>query len=92
MSPSLIRTKASGSTVGHSQIRQRNLIVEESQPPQSTFLPRDSVVLSKTGVRRLTDVEIQRHEKGLCYRCDEKFSKTSLQMKGTQCNGGLRRK
>ena len=32
-------------------------------------------MLSKTGVWRLTDVEIQlRREKGLCYRCDEKFS------------------
>ena len=74
-SPSFRRTRTLGTTLGQLQTRQRNLVVEESQPPRSTFLPRGSVVLSKTGVWRLTDVEIQlRREKGLCYRYDEKFS------------------
>ena len=69
LSPSFIRTRALGTTLGQSQTRQRNLVVKESQPPPSTFLPRDSAVLSKTGVWRLIDVEIQlRREKGLCYR------------------------
>ena len=40
-------------------------------------------MLSKTGVQRLTDVEIQQHrEKGLCYRYVEKFSLGLVANKG----------
>ena len=74
LNPSSLKARASGHFRWQLIWKQQNATIEEGLPARTALLPRDPPTGVKNEIRRLTDVELQQHsEKGLCYRCDEKF-------------------
>ena len=68
-----IKHRASNVMGGQTPLRPRSAAAEENFP-RSTLESKDSIAATRAEFWRLTDVEIQKRcEKGLCYRCDEKF-------------------
>ena len=75
LSPTHLRARASGVIGGQAIKRNKNSFVEEG--PSSRVIPpaRNPLEGMKTEIWRLTNFKLQqRHEKGLCYHCDEKYS------------------
>ena len=75
LSPLHIKARATCNVGGQSYLRFRAATITENSTPRTTKSSHDSLTTARGEFQRLTDVEIrQRQEKGLCYRCDEKFA------------------